>query len=139
MKHLQHLSLEETRALKEVIASLSERAKQPLSLNSLLQRWSNFVLQVERGYVGSIYEYINDLSVRDLLEEVTHKVPLTLCDNLLKLIRPWDERFNGATRKLSRSLSPAITQDESFDWWFRVPNKLDGELNEDLRSEGFFE
>ena len=35
------------------------------SLGALLRRWSHFVTQVERGYDDSIYEYTNDLSVRD--------------------------------------------------------------------------
>ncbi len=40
------------------------------TLGSLLQDWQRFVTAVERGYDDSIYEYTNDLSVRDRLERV---------------------------------------------------------------------
>ncbi len=40
------------------------------TLGSLLQEWGRVVTAVERGYDDSIYEYTNDLSVRDRLERV---------------------------------------------------------------------
>ena len=40
------------------------------SLDALLREWRAFVTQVERGYDDSIYEYTNDLSVRDRLERL---------------------------------------------------------------------
>ena len=40
------------------------------TLGALLRGWADLVTRVERGYDDSIYEYTNDLSVRDRLERL---------------------------------------------------------------------
>lgn len=136
MKSLRQLSSEEARSLDAALASLSERAKHQFSLNRLLQQWSYFVSRVEQGYEETIYEYINDLSSRDALEEVLLKVPPSLSEKLLVLIQPLDERFNNVTQEVERPLLPSATGELPAHWWFRVPKMLGAELENDLRSEG---
>jgi hypothetical protein len=136
MKMLRHLSSEEADALNTILLGLSERAKRTLTLNQLLQQWGDFVVQVERGYQDSIYEYANDLSIRDLLEEILRGVTQTLQEKLTQLIQPWDERFYNATKKTKQPVLPSMAQESLRSWWFRVPKNLGGELKEDLRSEG---
>ena len=135
MKGRLQLSRDETRMLGAILTSLSERTKYPLSLNSLLQRWEDFVAQVEKGYEGSIYEYTNDLSIRDVLQEILLKVPLSLHDTLLQRVQPWDDRLHEATCTSRRPLAPAVPHDAP-SWWFRIPKKLATQLENDLRSEG---
>ena len=94
--------------------------------------------QVERGYEGSIYEYTNDLSTRDLLEEILLQVARSLHDRLSGVVRPWNERFHAATRKSTRPLAPGVAKDAPA-WWFRVPKHLSTELENDLRSESILE
>lgn len=136
MEVLRHLSLEEAHALKEILTSLSERAKQPLSLNQLLRQWRDFVVRIERGYKDSIYEYSNELSVRNLLEEILHHVTPSLREELLRLIKPWDERFDKATSEVARPLSSKSMQGVTHRWWFRIPKHFGREFEGDLRSEG---
>ena len=59
------LTPEEREELARGLAELAARTGREDSLNALLGRWSAFVTTVERGYDDSIYEYTNDLSVRD--------------------------------------------------------------------------
>jgi hypothetical protein len=65
------LTPDESRALSEILADLSQRAKYEVSLDRLLSNWVRFVDEVEQGYQDSIYEYTNDLSNRDTLEEIS--------------------------------------------------------------------
>ena len=88
MKGYLQLSRDEAQVLAAILAALSKHAHYPLSLSQLLQRWSYFVAQVERGYEGSIYEYTNDLSTRDLLEEILLQVARSLHDRLSGAVRP---------------------------------------------------
>jgi hypothetical protein len=48
---------------------MSDTAGRGQTVRQLLRRWASFVRQVETGYDDTIYDYTNDLSVRDLLEE----------------------------------------------------------------------
>lgn len=57
---------QEVRELKKALEKWSRRSKKEVTLNGLLNGWAEFVRQVERGYTFSIYDYINDLSVRDV-------------------------------------------------------------------------
>lgn len=134
MKKME-LSQSETLAVEAILAHLSERAKQPLSLEQLLYRWSHFVLQVERGYDYSIYDYINDLSVRDLLEEILVQVPSSLREKLAQQIRTWDERFYKATQETEK---PLVHADGLSSWWFRVPKLPGDELRSDLIAKGYY-
>ena len=135
MDFVPELSPEEAQELKRLLASLSERAKYPLSLNDLLERWKNFVHQVEQGYQHSIYEYTNDLSTRDLLEEILLGVPSALHDKLANIIAPPDKRFFDSTLEVARPLLQGIDGESPNAWWLRVPKKLTEQLEEDLRSE----
>ncbi len=64
----QRLPSDASAALEGALQRLSRRAGYPMSLQQLLQRWQHFVVRVEQGYADSIYEYTNELSVRDLGE-----------------------------------------------------------------------
>jgi ribosomal protein L16 Arg81 hydroxylase len=108
------------------------------SLQGLLDGWRHFVIQVEQEYEYSIYEYTNDLSIRDLLKEILSKAPQTLREKLIQEIRMWDNRFQEATQEISRPVVPRADHDLP-SWWFRIPRNLKGELAEDLRAEGVLE
>ncbi len=139
MKKLGELSSHEIQEISEAVASVSERAKQPLQLNELLEKWKRFVFEVEHGYKDSIYEYTNDLSVRDLLQEISLSVEANLRTRLLSVIEPWDQSFYAATREAKSPLRPNIPGKELPTWWLRVPKELGDELKEDFRSEGIIE
>jgi hypothetical protein len=110
-------------------------AEETRTVRQLLRRWAAFVRQVEAGYDDTIYDYTNDLSVRDLLEEKLSSLPPADGDALRAELRPWDDRFEAATRPSIRPVAPGV-RDREYAWWFRVPLKLSEELASDLRSEG---
>jgi hypothetical protein len=100
------------------------------SLGSLLQKWGHFVTAVERGYDDSIYEYTNDLSVRDRLERVVTGASPGLRAQLEGALAADDGRFEAATEEAARPLAATYTT----WWWRRVPRRRAGELADDLES-----
>jgi hypothetical protein len=100
------------------------------SLGALLQDWSRFVTEVERGYDDSIYEYTNDLSVRTRLERVVAGASPGLRAQLERALAEDDRRFTAATEEAARPLGRS-------PWAQRVPTRRTGELAEDLAALGY--
>ena len=100
------------------------------TLGALLQEWARFVTAVERGYDDSIYEYTNDLTVRDRLERVIAGASPALRGQLEQALAADDGRFEAATEEAARPLGTTYTT----WWWRRVPIRRTGELAEDLES-----
>lgn len=100
------------------------------SLDALLRSWSAFVTQVERGYEDSIYEYTNDLSVRDRLARVVDGAGPGLRAKLEARLANDDERFRAATAD-SPPLGAFREQPPPW-WWRRAPVRRVGELADDL-------
>jgi hypothetical protein len=107
------------------------------SLGALLSRWSEFVTAVERGYADSIYEYTNDLSVRDRLEAVAAGARPGLAAKLRGALAEDDRRFDAATEQAGRPLGAFA--EEAPSWWRRVPQLRTGELADDLGALGYLE
>ena len=124
-------------ALERVLGSLNSRAqhRQPMTIESLVTAWARFVEAVERGYELSIYEYANDLAVRDLLDMVISQVPDRLGNVLRAQLEQLDDRYRLATKSSPRPLLPGRDTSDSPRWW-RLPRRLNGELKDDLISDG---
>lgn len=127
------LNPEERSELESLLRQTAAESTQR-SLNELLGHWSDFVRAVERGYDDSVYEYTNDLSVRDRLEKLVAAASPTLRQKLESVIAPVDERFAVATEPAARSLSETVGNVAS--WWRRVPKLRVGELADDLEAMG---
>ena len=128
------LTPEEREQLGRVLAELATRTGREDSLGALLGRWRDFVTTVERGYDDSIYEYTNDLSVRDHLEAIAAGAGPALRAKLERALAEDDRRFEAATQEADRPLGTFTG--EAPTWWRRVPRRLVGELAEDLDSPG---
>jgi hypothetical protein len=100
------------------------------SLGALLQDWSRFVTEVERGYDDSIYEYTNDLSVRARLDGVVAGASAGLRAQLERALAEDDRRFAAATEEAARPLG-------NSRWAQRVPTRRTAELGEDLAALGY--
>ena len=101
------------------------------TLGSLLQDWQRFVTAVERGYDDSIYEYTNDLSVRDRLERVVAGASPGLRAQLEQALAADD----AASRRPPRRPSARSARAYTTWWWRRVPRRRVGELADDLRAQ----
>jgi hypothetical protein len=130
MKHKIQMSDAERLLLKEALEEVSARAKYPVSLDRLLNTWSAFVRDLERGFESNIYDYSNSLGSRDLLDEILRRLPADLRITIHEVLDPWDERFDKATRPTDRPISPGA--EERSTRWLRVPKILREELRRDL-------
>jgi hypothetical protein len=130
------LSPDEQAELARLLAELAERSGRQDSLDAMLRRWSDFVTQVERGYDDSIYEYTNDLSVRDRLERVVRSAGPGLRAALEGRLAEDDRRLEAATEDSARPLGEFGDATPPW-WWDRVPRRRVGELAEDLESLGY--
>ena len=84
------------------------------------------VEQVEAGYDDTIYDWQNDLDSRKVIQQAIDALPEDLGQRLADRVRPWDERFQAATR-------PAKQPYWSGGWWAeRVPTRLGPILRADL-------
>ena len=132
------LGPEERQELARVLAELAERSGREQSLDAMLRRWSDFVTGVARGYDDSIYEYTNDLSVRDRLEHVVQGAGPGLRAKLEQGLAEDDRRFDAATEAAHRPLGNDAEARPPW-WWRRVPRRRSGELAEDLESLGYLD
>jgi hypothetical protein len=130
------LSPDEQQELVRLLAELAERSGREQSLDAMLRRWSDFVTGVARGYDDSIYEYTNDLSVRDRLEHVVQGAGPGLRAKLAGGLADGDGRFEAATEESARPLGEFGEASPPW-WWRRVPRRRTGELAEDLESLGY--
>lgn len=128
------LSKEEEWVLEPILTAISRVAQRDFTLSDLLEKWMRFVLSVEHGYNDSIYEYTNDLSVRELLEKVTDASPQSLRNKLLKELKAWDDRLMAVTKPAPQPLMERKGEKPAW-WWFRIPSKPGNELRSDLQTE----
>lgn len=119
----------------ELARLLAELTPPEDSLNALLGAWRAFVSAVERGYESSIYEYTNDLALRDRLERVAAGAGEALAAKLRGAFAEDDRRFAAATEAAARPLGEFAG--EPPPWWRRVPRCRTGELAEDLAALGY--
>lgn len=120
-------SAEEARQFDEALAAMGPIAGRNPSLAALMDKWRALVCEVERGYRLTVYDYTNDLSIRDRLEEVRKAVSPLLAAKLDALIGPLDARLIDATDPVPQPLMA-----RSGSWWRRIPRRRDAEFDTGL-------
>src|SRR6266487_3196479 len=102
-------------AYKVKVILENEKWNRYSSPNQLLEAWNQFVDECELGYDMGIYEYDNDLSVRNIIEKILQDEALSKFEEyeyFKKEIFKIDERF----RKL---LSKEKKRTDKRFWWER--------------------
>jgi hypothetical protein len=110
-----------------------------VTLMGLLDSWRGLVEQVEHGYEESVYEYANDVDSRKILDRVAADAPREAGEALRAWLRPWDDRYDRATRRASAPFhgdAEAESVDAASPWHCRIPLRLVGDLKSDLRDMG---
>ncbi|HUP62969.1 MAG TPA: hypothetical protein VNA69_21430 [Thermoanaerobaculia bacterium] len=128
---------EEKLAIAAALADVDQQSQHstPESLEGLAELWKSFVREVEQGYSMSIYDYTNDLSIRDILDDVLTRVPLGVQQELKAELESWDDRYRLATKPAVVPILPGPDVVQNPRWW-RIPRVLTGELRDDFVSEG---
>jgi hypothetical protein len=136
MASLPDLSPAESEVVTRVLRDMAgmRHADAGLTLDKVSQDWMRFVAAVESGYDDCIYEYTNDLSLRDILQELSDLLPDALQQKLTRWLQPWDERFRHATQPSQRPLRQEVGRPRW--WWSRIPMRMGRQLEDDFRSEG---
>src|SRR5437870_1160082 len=107
---------EQERATLEQVtkALLKPRGGQARGLDELLNRWCEFVREVESGYRLNMYDFTNDLARRDAIEALIQETPGWLRPKLEGCVRMTDEAFEKACEKTER---PTLSGFGSR-WWY---------------------
>lgn len=132
MKRRLELSELQGAAVQSALDRLSVRAGRRLSLNALMNEWNVFVSEIERGYKECIYEYTNDLSVRDVLDELCSSVPANVRTAIEQKLNPIDIRYESATKPSTEPIVPGAVEKSAR--WYRIPKLLLEELKRDLEA-----
>jgi hypothetical protein len=128
--------MSQERKLANMLDEMSARARHTIDVEYLVAGWERLVSETSVGYPGNIYEYTNDLSKRDLLEEIVTGAPGSLGEIVRQRIEKADENYRDATLAISHLLLPRIGRHDRW-WWYRVPRVLKDELKSDLEGAGF--
>lgn len=99
-----------------------------MSLGQWIRQWAVFVAQVESGYPLTIYDYLNDIDTRSVLDEVLEVASFDCCRRISVELQPLDARYMAATVEVSE----ADAWRQRSGSWYRRPKRLTGELEKDL-------
>ncbi|MGW4792968.1 hypothetical protein ACWEPC_11215 [Nonomuraea sp. NPDC004297] len=127
---LQRLAVETKDLAPEAAAS----AKEPIyGVLSSFRMWECLIHEMEEEWPGGgycmVYEYINDLTVRDGLEEYCEALQGMARTKLAGALDRLDERFRAVTyedggAELGRYWRPLAEGRETGWWWTRRPKDL---------------
>ena len=115
---------QEEQIIDSILQNFSNKARYPLTLYQLIDKWSQFGSDLEMGYFFLIYDYQNDLSTREILQEIIAMAPESIQEKILRELLPIDKRF----QQLTREMPYPILGDYRGWWWYRIPRKTGHEF-----------
>ena len=111
---------QEAQIIDNILHNFSNKARYSFTLSQLVDKWSRFVSDLERGYFFTIYDYQNDLSTREILQEIIEMVPESIQKKIIRELLPIDERFKHLTLEIPY---PILGSYQGW-WWYRIPRKI---------------
>ncbi len=94
------------------------------SFEYYVEVWNRLIQDIENGYDDLFCEYLNDISVRGILEVVKTSLPNELSAKIMSILSPMDKRFIASTRELKSQLSSHSLEGIQQFWFQRIPKKL---------------
>jgi hypothetical protein len=126
------LTPEEEEALNVEIRGVGAK-----SISHYAASWERFVADVEQGYRLTIYDYTNDLTLREILGRALSAARGWPRRKLTAFLDATDARFKAATVTATKPVFPGAYLRNPTAWWYmRVPTKLTGELKRSVEAEG---
>ena len=126
MDGMTEMTAEDYDSVERAQQALEERGWRPSTLNEHVDDWASLVEEVEVGYSMTVYDYTNDLAVREWLDQVLPMLTERVRASLLSRLAPLDERFLRSTVTPAGPLPGCGT-----GTWCRLPRTLVDELRED--------
>ncbi|MEU8796161.1 hypothetical protein [Spirillospora sp. NPDC048819] len=130
MLDLQRLKVEQAGVGAATAAQMTE----PLyGVFACLRMWFFLVLRMEQSWPRTdyymVYEYLNDLTVRDAIEEYLDAMPVGLKAKIGRVVGRLDERYSAVTvddggAELAQYWRPLAEGRECRWWWTRKPQEL---------------
>jgi hypothetical protein len=101
-------------------------------MEALVKKWETFAEEVSSGYKLDLDSYLNDVDVRQLIEELLTTVP-GLSPTLIKRIHRADEVTKSSTQTSKCVWGDHVARREGWtatkNWWyFVVPRELSDKL-----------
>ena len=121
------IKLDDGGRLNALLREMSNSAKHAITLEKLLEDWTELVGAVERGYSLTLDDYRNDLDSRVLIQKLLESVSKPSRAGIEAILGPFDKRFKAATRP-----APFLSTDSRMPWLSRVPKVTVAELREDI-------
>jgi hypothetical protein len=107
----------------------------------LVDRWESIAADVEHGYDGAIDEYLNDMDIRDILEDALDVAALPDESPLRRRVDVADGRVRASTVACGpvwgREVAETEAMDPAVQWWYFVRPREPGDvLRSELEAEG---
>ncbi|MEP7348068.1 MAG: hypothetical protein ABI877_22555 [Gemmatimonadaceae bacterium] len=110
-------------------------------LSGLVERWDATTASIERGYDGMLDEFLNDMDLRDILEDALDVISLTDDTPVRRRVANADARVRRATVPCGpiwgRDVAESEAMDPALQWWYFVrPAQPNDDLRQELEGEG---
>jgi hypothetical protein len=131
-----NLTPDENAQLQEAIRHHVASSQSPsFSVDGQLNKWQGLVNKIRNGYPLGVYDYTNELSSRNVLEDFAQHLSGSLEIKVRNVMKAIDEAFLDETEESSIILAGTAESSAKLPWWWhRMPKKLEGELKEDIES-----
>jgi len=126
------LTAQEEQVINFILEKFARQAKRSFTLEQLITEWEQLASTLKRCYPFSIYDYQNDISIRDLLQEIVEQAPSSIREKIIRTISPLDEQFKQLTYEISSPLLEGINP--HYWWWYRLPKNAGNELMSTIKS-----
>lgn len=108
-----------------------QRALIHLLCDTQMEKWQEFVSQIEQGYPMSLHDYANRLSTRDNLQLLMSGIRGSALTHwrqgmLLSLL---DAQFRRVTREVPNPVLPPLEDERLGWWWYAIPRSVSTSLS----------
>jgi len=134
-RHFDSLPADE-QALFTRLARARIPPKTPLTPESVLDEFAHLIEECAATYQYGFDDYTNDLTVREVLQDILDKAPTVGLNSLRARVADLDERFRSVTAKLPHPVFAAQLAREApakYFFYYRIPRDPGEEFLNDLR------